>query len=102
MHKALIVALLIVGTTPVMAQTSIKGIELSPDDVGRVQRQCDALRAQSMRSLGSGDPEPPAAGEIVGDPAGYWADNADGMDEALSRLNLGSLTLRDCREAGFY
>jgi hypothetical protein len=102
MSRILALLLLVGLATPAAAQTSIRGIELSPEDVGRVQRQCNALAAQSMRSLGSSEPEAPEPGVIVSDPAGFWAENADAMDEALSRINLGSLTLRDCRAAGFF
>ena len=88
--------------TPVAAQTAIKGIELSPTDAARVDRQCDALRFRQPDSLASSTPDEPPAGEIVSDPSSYWAENADGMDSALAKINLDTISIRDCREAGFY
>jgi len=102
MRKILILALLAALATPSFAQTSIKGIALSDADAARVQRQCDVLRAKENRSIASEAPEPPEPGVILSDPAAYWAEGADAMDQTFSRVNLGSLTLRDCREAGFY
>jgi hypothetical protein len=103
MHKLLIASLLFASlASPVLAQTSIKGIELSPTDAARVDRQCDALRFRQPESLASSPPEEPAPGVIVADPSSYWAENADGMDAALAKINLDTLSIRDCREAGFY
>lgn len=103
MHKPLIALLLFASfASPVLAQTAIKGIELSPTDAARVDRQCDALRFRQPDSLASSAPEEPPAGVIVSDPSSYWAENADGMDAALARINLDTLSIRDCRDAGFY
>ena len=88
--------------SPAVAQSSIKGIDLSPEEAGLVQRQCNALAARANRSLAADDPEPPPPGVVVSDPAGFWASGADAMDEALTGINLGSITLRDCRRAGFH
>ena len=79
MHKLLITSLLFASlASPVLAQTAIKGIELSPTDAARVDRQCDALRFRQPDSLASSEPEEPAPGAIVADPSSYWAENADG------------------------
>jgi hypothetical protein len=103
MNRLLVVALLAGLTTPVVAQTAIKGIELSPADVARVDRQCDVLQfRESASSSGSNPPDEPAEGEIVADPSSYWSDRADGIDSALAKVNLDTLTIRDCRDAGFY
>jgi hypothetical protein len=102
MKKSLLIAVLAALATPATAQTAIKGIELSPTDAARVDRQCDALRFRQADSLGSTPPEEPQAGEIVSDPSSYWAENADGLDAALAKINLDTLSIRDCREAGFY
>lgn len=88
------------GVAPAMAQTMVRDVAISDADLGRVQAQCDALRSRELRSLAADDGEPPAAGVIVSDPASVWADGANAMDSAVSRLNLDALTLRDCREAG--
>lgn len=102
MNRLALALVLVATALPVSAQTSIKGIELSPREVPRVDRQCDVLRFRQSGSLGSTTPEPPAAGDNPSDPSAYWASGADEMDEALTRINLGSISIRDCREAGFY
>ncbi|MDB5538913.1 MAG: hypothetical protein JWQ89_640 [Devosia sp.] len=102
MNKILCFAVLVGLATPVAAQSAIKGIELSPTDAARVDRQCDALQFRTPASLGSSTPEEPEPGEIVADASGYWATTADGMDAALAKINLDTLSIRDCREAGFY
>lgn len=103
MHKLLLASLLMVSlVSPVVAQSAIRGVALSPADAARVDRQCDALRFRQPDSLASRPPEEPAAGVIVSDPSSYWAENADGMDAALARINLDTLSVRDCRAAGFY
>lgn len=100
--STLVAALVILSASPAFAQTSIRGVELTATDAARVQRQCDVLKIKEMRSMASEPPEEPLAGETVTDPAGYWADTANAADSALSRINLDTLTLRDCRKAGFY
>lgn len=102
MRKLVVLVLLVGVISPALAQSSIRGVELSSADAARVQRQCDVLKYKEMQSLASDTPEPPGAGVILSDPAAYWADGADGMDSALARVNLDTLSLRDCREAGFY
>lgn len=75
---------------------------LSNADLARVDRQCDVLRFRQPSSLSGDTPAPPGPGETIADPSSYWADNANGVDEALSKIDLGSLTIRQCRDAGFY
>lgn len=89
-------------TTPVIAQTSIRGVELSPTDAARVQRQCDVLKLKDMRSLASEAPPEPLPGESSSDPASYWSDGANEVDAVHAKVNLDTLTLRECRKAGFY
>lgn len=101
-HLLLSAVSVVALVSPALAQTTIRGVELSSADVARVDRQCDALRFRQSGSLGSNPPEEPAAGEIVSDPASYWAEHADGMDAALARIDLDTLTIADCRAAGFY
>lgn len=100
MKRPIVLLVLLAMAGPAVAQTSIRGIDLSPDDAARVARQCDAVKAREMRSLAADTPDVPET--PPSDAAAYWATNGTGMDEALSRINLGSLTLRDCRQAGFY
>lgn len=102
MSRSSIIALILLLTSPAVAQTSIRGVELSPTDAARVQRQCDVLRIKEMSSLASEPPEEPAPGESSSDPASYWADGANEIDAIHSKVNLDTLTLRECRQAGFY
>ncbi len=102
MKSAILIVPLLLLATPVGAQTSIRGVELSSADIGRVQRQCDVLKVREMGSLGSSAPEEPLPGVTVSDPASYWADGANEVDQIHSKVNLDTLTLRDCRKAGFY
>lgn len=85
------------------AAMSIKGVELSATDAARVDRQCDALRFRTSGSLASEPPDEPPAGYIVSDPSSYWAEHADSSDAALIKgVDLDTITVRDCRDAGFY
>ena len=102
MRILLTILLLATSTAPGLAQSSIRGVQLSATDAARVDRQCDALRFRQSQSLASDPPEEPPAGEIVSDPASFWAEHADGMDAALAAIDLNTLTIADCRAAGFY
>lgn len=88
------------AAAPANAQVVIRNVPVSTEDLGRVKRQCDALRALSMRSLIDDDGDPPPPGVIISDPANPWAEGADGTDSALAKIDLSRLTLKDCREAG--
>ncbi|MGN6486995.1 MAG: hypothetical protein ACTHLT_04135 [Devosia sp.] len=103
MHR--LIALLVLGAglaTPAAAM-SIRGVQLSPTDAARVDRQCDALRFRTFRSLGSEPPDEPPPGYVVPDPSSYWSENADASDAALIRgVDLDAITVADCRAAGFY
>lgn len=103
MRKFLLVMLLTTGLVAPAAAMSIKGVELSPTDAARVDRQCDALRFRTSRSLASDPPPEPPAGHVVSDPSSYWSENADASDAALIKgVDLDAVTVRDCRAAGFY
>jgi hypothetical protein len=103
MRRLFFAVLLASGLAAPAAAMSIKGVELSPTDAARVDRQCDALRFRSSGSLVSEPPDEPPAGYIVSDPSSYWAEHADASDAALVKgVNLDTLTVRDCRAAGFY
>lgn len=85
------------------AAMSIKGVELSPTDAARVDRQCDALRFRMEPSGATNPPDEPEPGEIVSDPSSYWSEHADASDAALIKgVDLDTITIRDCRKAGFY
>lgn len=102
MRWFVLILLMGVGLASPAAAMSIKGVELSDTDAARVDRQCDALRFRNSGSLVSDPPEPPA-GYIVSDPSSRWAEHADASDAALIRgVDLDTITVRDCRAAGFY
>jgi hypothetical protein len=103
MHRFSLVLMLMLGLATPAAAMSIRGVQLSPTDEARVDRQCDALRFRTSRSLASEPPDEPPPGYVVSDPSSYWAEHADASDAALIKgVNLDALTVRDCREAGFY
>jgi len=103
MRQLSLVLLLSIGLVAPAAAMSIKGVELSPTDAARVDRQCDVLRFRTMRSLASDPPDEPPAGYIVSDPSSYWSEHADASDAALIKgIDLDLITVRDCRKAGFY
>lgn len=103
MRQFSIVLLLALGLATPAAAMSIRGVELSPTDAARVDRQCDALRFRTMRSLSADTPDEPPPGYIVSDPSSYWSEHADASDAALIKgVDLDSITERDCRKAGFY
>jgi len=103
MRRFSLVLLIMVGLVAPAAAMSVKGVELSPTDAARVDRQCDVLRFRISASLASSPPEEPPAGTIVSDPSSYWSEHADASDAALIKgIDLDTLSVRDCREAGFY
>jgi hypothetical protein len=103
MRRISLVLIMTLSLSAPAVAMSIKGVELSPTDEARVDRQCDALRFRTSRSLASEPPEEPPAGYVVSDPSSYWAEHADASDAALTKgVNLDTLTVRDCRNAGFY
>jgi hypothetical protein len=103
MRRLIVLLVLAAGLIGPAAAMSIKGVQLSPTDAARVDRQCDALRFRTSRSLVAEPPDEPPAGYIVSDPSSYWAEHADASDAALIKgVNLDTLSVRDCRAAGFY
>ena len=103
MRQFTLVLLLTIGLVVPAAAMSIKGVQLSATDAARVDRQCDALRFRTMRSLADDPPDEPAPGYVVSDPSSYWSEHADASDAALIKgVNLDTITVRDCRASGFY
>lgn len=90
-------------------QTMVAGVEVSAEDLPKVQAQCDALVAKAAttdaQSATNADAstEKPAdtAANGTSDPASTKADGANGMDAATTlSLDLDTLTLEQCKEAG--
>lgn len=87
-------------SSPALAR-SLNGVELSSADAGRVQAQCDALRARLASPASDNNSEPPD-GEEPNDPASRYATTAGEIDAILSSVNLDRLTLRSCDANGFW
>jgi hypothetical protein len=103
MRQFILALLLTAGIVAPGAAMSIKGVELSPTDAARVDRQCNVLMLRNNRSLADDPPDEPPAGYVVSDPSSYWSDHADASDAALIKgIDLDTITERDCRKAGFY
>ena len=103
MRRFSLVLILTLGLVAPAASMSIKGVELSPTDAARVDRQCDALRFRQSDMRASNPPEDPPPGYVVSDPSSYWSEHADASDAALIKgIDLDTLTVHDCRKSGFY
>lgn len=89
--------LLLVGASGTMAQLVIDGIEVTTEDLPRLQAYCRSLAVERTRSLTSdataGMTEPSS------DPASSWSIGANSMNNALSHFDLNRLTYKKCREA---
>ena len=81
-----------------IAQVVIDGVAIRPQDLPRVQSQCNALAVATRSSLT--DDQGSELLEPSPDPASSFSQGANSMDNALSRYDLNRLTLRKCREAG--
>jgi hypothetical protein len=90
-----------------MAQTMIGGVDIPPEDLDRVQAHCNTLAAAENESLAeTADDDDAANGDDDGDDAQADPDPAadDGeasdMENALTSIDLDTVTLEQCREAG--
>lgn len=80
-----------------VAQSSIDGFQIAPEDVPRAQSYCNSLAARSNRSLTDEGEKPD---EPSPDPASSFSQGANSMDNALSGFDLNRLTLARCRALG--
>jgi hypothetical protein len=100
---ALSIAMLASGA---MAQTKINGIDVSADDLPKVQAQCDALAIKdtaastASNTTEQGSDTNNSDAPQTADPAATNADGASGMDQATTAFDLSTLTLDQCKEAG--
>ena len=74
-----------------MAQTMINGMEVSPDDLPKVQTQCDKLALDENGS--------PATDDNIEKSYEEQKDVSQ-IDELTTTIDLESLTLEQCKEAG--
>ena len=86
----------------VSAQTMINGMEVSADELPRVQAQCQALTEQQQTESLVSDTEDfeEEEGQDTADDASTDNDSADGTNQALTTIDLDTLTLEQCQEAG--
>lgn len=114
-------------STGAMAQATVmRGVEIPPDDLPEVQSLCNTLLAQANESLtANGDDEgDDADGDTSDDADGDNGDDADGadgdngddtdmqdpasedesepsdLDQAVTTIDLDTITLEDCKAAG--
>lgn len=93
-------ALMAMLATPgaAVAQVVIDGVQVRPEDLGRVQSQCNSLAAASRASLT--DDQGAELLEPSPDPASSFSQGANSMANALSHFDLNRLTVWNCRAAG--
>lgn len=85
-----------------MAQTMIGGQTISEGDLGAVQDYCANLAAEANESLttddNGADDETTASDDDVD--AADGGDDGDEVSDATTEINLSSITIEDCRDAG--
>lgn len=101
---ALIAAMTMSGGA--VAQTMIGGQTVSEDDLGAVQAYCANLAAEANESLttednGADDDNAMADEDVDGADGGDDGDDASDFVDATTAVNLSTITIEDCRDAGF-
>lgn len=97
---ALTVAMLASGA---MAQTSINGVEISADDLPKVQAQCDSLAAEAAKADGASNPDENKGAAPSTDATAETSNEPDTPAEtaqATTKIDLATLTLEACKTAG--
>jgi len=89
---ALSIAMLASGA---IAQTSINGVEISADDLPKVQAQCDSLAAEAAKA------DTATNTENDGDEATKEPDTPAETEQGTTKIDLATLTLEACKTAGF-
>ncbi|MDF2983816.1 MAG: hypothetical protein K0Q69_3588 [Devosia sp.] len=85
-----------------LAQTSINGVEISAEDLPKVQAQCDDLAAEAAKADGGTSTD-----ETKADDASDTAESSDEPDtpaetaQGTTKIDLATLTLDACKTAGF-
>jgi uncharacterized low-complexity protein len=87
---ALVSAMTLSGAA--MAQTMVGGVEVSADDLPKVQSACDTLAAKEGGSLVSTEAESSADASS--------GDTDAGIDNVTTSIDLALLTYESCRDAG--
>ena len=79
-----------------IAQTSINGVEISAEDLPKVQEQCATLAAEAAKADGATNTE-----TSDGDDASDEPDTPAVLDQGTSKIDLAPITLDACKTAGF-
>lgn len=88
-----------------MAQTMVGGVDIPAEDLPEVQAQCDTLAAEGNESL-TETADDTADGDADDDedadntPSGGSDDDASDLDQAVTSIDLNTITLEQCKEAG--
>jgi len=93
---ALSVAMLASGA---IAQTSINGVEISADDLPKVQAQCDVLAADAAKAEGATNTDEKS--DAATDESSDEPDTPAELDQGTTKIDLATLTLDACKTAGF-
>ena len=89
---ALVSAMTLSGAA--MAQTMVGGVEVSADDLPKVQSACDTLAAREGGSLVTSESDTSASTDASS------GDTDAGIDNVTTSIDLALLTYESCRDAG--
>lgn len=98
---ALTAAMLVSGSA--FAQTTINGTEITAEELPYVQQRCDALAAEGTGGPTASETQSNTEGTtdtgVVND-SENTEDTVDAAAQALTTIDLETLTLEQCTEAG--
>ncbi|KQW77967.1 hypothetical protein ASC89_14200 [Devosia sp. Root413D1] len=83
-----------------LAQTSINGVEISAEDLPKVQAQCDDLAAEAAKADGATNTDETKA-DASNDESSDEPDTPAETAEGTTKIDLATLTLDACKTAGF-
>lgn len=109
-------------STGAMAQTEatvqMRGVDIPAEDLAEVQSRCNTLLAESKETMAStgndslvdddgddddtdsGDADADDASSDDSDDASTDDEDASGLDQALTMIDLDTITFEDCKNAG--
>lgn len=76
-----------------IAQTAINGVEISAEDLPKVQAQCDSLAADAAKADGATSTDEAKPADEPDTPAV--------IDQGTTKIDLATITLDACKTAGF-
>ncbi|WP_055046410.1 hypothetical protein [Devosia sp. A16] len=96
---ALTVAMLASGA---IAQSSINGVEISAEDLPKVQEQCNTLAAEAAKADGAtSTDETPTTETSESNESSDEPDTPAEIDQGTTKIDLATITLDACKTAGF-